>query len=89
MTNIIGFTILAISYLFRFQEFFYRESLWHSRTGFMIVPGLLKTPLEEPQVRKHVTWTVTLPQADTGCYPLHLPLSAGASLTFEVDLDHA
>lgn len=55
----------------------------------MIVRGLLKKPLEEPQVRKHVTWIVTLPQANTGRYPLHLPLSTGASLTFEVDLDHA
>lgn len=49
----------------------------------------LGKPLEEPQVRKHVTWIVTLPQADTGRYPLHLPLGTGASLTFEVDLDHA
>lgn len=55
----------------------------------MIVLDLLKKPLEDLQVRKHVTWIVTLPQADTGRYPLHLPLSAGASLTFEVDLDHA
>lgn len=48
-----------------------------------------KTPLEEPQVGKHVARVVALPQADAGRYPLHLPLRVGASLTFEVDLDHA
>lgn len=83
-------TILAISHLFQFSGILsWRILVAHENTICDQILGLFRKPLEEPQVGKHVAWIVTLPQADTGRYPLHLPLCTGASLTFEADLDHA